>query len=82
MPSLADFVDRCTDEFGCSHGQVPGAFSTPSGAFVVRALYRGLRFAPLPQIPDSQPLQPSQVRSLCAQLDIPVDAFGLAGDSN
>ncbi|HJY80294.1 MAG TPA: hypothetical protein VKK81_04340 [Candidatus Binatia bacterium] len=36
--------------------------------------------APIPNIPPQQRLTPSQVRSLCRALQIPLDEFGLTLD--
>ena len=78
MPTLGEFIARATTEFGATLHTAGGSVVGPRGRVTIRYLLRGsASFAILPEIAEDEPLVPDVLRSLCEQLAIPPEAFGL-----
>ncbi len=82
MPTMREFIDRAVKEYGVVVKEPNGALIGPRGATKTNYLMRGgsngkVRFAILQNINDNERLNPNILRSLCRQLAIPVQDFGL-----
>lgn len=79
MPTLGEFILHARRRYGFIHRRVGFDLRGPRGATRIDYLWRDnpRAFAPLPDYRDDQRLTDNQVRSLCAQLGIPVEDFGL-----
>lgn len=75
MPTLREFVERVK---ALSHEITEGTETDPATGGTIRYLRRGQGpLAILPDIPDTEPLCPAGLSSLCRVLEIPPDTFGL-----
>jgi len=78
MPTLGEFISR-SRKYGFTLRRVGFDIHGPRG--VTRLDYLGLddpqAYAPLPDYPHDQRLTRNEVRSLCSQLGIPLEDFGL-----
>ena len=75
MPTLGEFIAQAA-KYGFSKRQI--TLEGPQGTSRIRYLWRDdRRFAPLPDLRDSDRLTRITVESLCAQLGIPRDDFPL-----
>ena len=79
MPTLGEFVQN-SRPYGFTLRRVGIDIRGPRGATRIDYLWRDAprAFAPLPDYPYDQRLTGNQVRSLCAQLGIPPEDFGLS----
>jgi hypothetical protein len=78
MPTLGEFITQATGTFGATLHEIRGTLTGPHGPVPVRYLVRGAgSFAILPAIADHERLVPDVLRSLCEQLAIPPESFGL-----
>lgn len=82
MPTLSDFIDRVQRDFGGELGTTEGLVGPRGPERLSRIVRPNKRFAILPDIRVGDLLLPSMVRSLCAQLGIPSEAFGLKSPPN
>ena len=78
MPTLGEFISR-SRKYGFTLRRVGFDIHGPRG--VTRLDYLGRddprAYAPLPDYPHDQRLTRNEVRSLCSQLGIPLEDFGL-----
>jgi hypothetical protein len=81
MPTLGDFI-RNSRRYGFTLRRVGIDIRGPRGILRIDYLWRDQphTFAPLPDSPHDQHLTENQVRSLCSQLGVPTEDFGLAED--
>ena len=79
MPTLGEFILHARRRYGFIHRRVGFDLRGPRGGTRIDYLWRDnpRAFAPLPDYRDDQRLTENQVRSLCAQLGIPAEDFGL-----
>ena len=82
MPTLGEFVQN-SRRYGFTLRRVGIDIRGPRGATRIDYLWRDTprAFAPLPDYPHDQRLTENHVRSLCSQLGIPVEDFGLSEES-
>jgi len=79
MPTLGDFIQR-SQYYGFELRKTGLDIHGPRGVTRIDYLWRKFDrlFAPLPDLRDDQRLTENEVRSLCAQLGIPGEDFGLS----
>jgi hypothetical protein len=82
MPTLGEFLQN-SRRYGFTLRRVGIDIRGPRGATRIDYLWRDAprAFAPLPDYPHDQRLTENQVRSLCSQLGIPVEDFGLSEEA-
>src|SRR5215831_20049069 len=84
MPTLDEFIQQVSAKYQVQRGTLSRVLTGPKGQTPVEYFIRtvnGRRVgAPISHVPPGQPLAPSQVRSLCRALHIPLDEFGLTLD--
>jgi hypothetical protein len=78
MPTLGEFLQN-SRRYGFTLRRVGIDIRGPRGVTRIDYLWRDdpRAFAPLPDYPHDQRLTENQVRSLCSQLGIPAEDFGL-----
>ena len=83
MPTLGEFIQN-SRRYGFALRRVGIDIRGPRGLARIDYLWRDhpQAFAPLPDFPHDQRLTENQVRSLCAQLGIPVEDFGLTEEGS
>jgi len=78
MPTLGEFIARATTEFAATLQTTARDPVGPRGPARIRYLQRSPgMFAILPDLADTDPLTPSVLHTLCDQLSIPPETFGL-----
>lgn len=79
MPTLGEFIDHCCRRYGFPFRKIGIPFRGPRGDARLDYLWRDkpAAFAPLPNVAHDSRLSPDEVRSLCAQLHVPTEDFGL-----
>jgi hypothetical protein len=84
MPTLGEFIEHARRHYGFTLRKVGIDITGPRGVMRIDYRWRDKpeppAFAPLPDFPHDQRLARNQVRSLCAQLRIPGEDFGLSED--
>ncbi len=80
MPTLEEFISWVTTQHGATVQN--RVISCPIGTVEVKSIVRKsnngtVKFCALPELKDTDKLVPTQVRSLCKQLGIPPEDFGL-----
>jgi len=78
MPSLREFLQAAQGRYGAMVGATASPTIGPKGSVTFRYLRRETRLAILPDISDDAVLTPDVLRSLCVQLNIPPQDFGLS----
>lgn len=78
MPTLGEFI-RHARGYGFTLRRVGFDIRGPRGVTRIDYFWRDKpqAYAPLPDYPEHQRLTENQVRSLCSQLGIPAEDFGL-----
>lgn len=79
MPTLGEFIEHARRRYGFTFRKIGTPFHGPRGDARLDYLWRDEpnAFAPLPNEPHDYRLSEDDVRSLCAQLRIPLEDFGL-----
>lgn len=82
MPSLREFIDRAISEYGAEKREPGEPLVGPRGQAKATYLIRQIngddpKFAVIPDMKDEEILVPDTLRSLCKQLGIPLEDFGL-----
>ncbi len=77
---MAEFILRAQEK-GAELKVTTDTIMGPISTLRFRYLQRGERFASLQDLPDSAILIPSVIRSLCQQLGLPPEEFGLTLDA-
>ena len=82
MPSLGEFIDRVIAEYGVEIKEPEGPLIGPRGQAKAVYLFRKMdgenpRFAIIPDLRNDEMLVPDTLRSLCRQLGVPLEDFGL-----
>lgn len=78
MPTMGEFVHKATTGYGAAIRTTEEQTVGPRGSTTFRYLVRDRFFAVLQEIPDERVLTPDVLRSLCVQLNIPPQDFGLS----
>lgn len=78
MPTMGEFIQRATAAYGAAIRTTEEQTVGLRGPTTFRYLMRDQCFAVLQAIPDEQVLTPDVLRSLCVQLNIPTQDFGLS----
>lgn len=77
MPTMREFKDRITTEFGFQVRSPRKTLYNEAILFVAKRDAKGItRIVIIPNHKDNYRLTPDNLRSLCARLDIPLAAFG------
>ena len=78
MPTLAEFLSRAADEYGARR-RIDEGLNGPRGTGPLEYMERDLNGTTLsmviPDYPNTERLDPDQVRLFCRRLGIPIEAF-------